>query len=334
MLIQLQDEVITPEENPHAPDDSEEEEEEEKLPAPKLSDFEEKLLTAPDVNHCYWPVSGGHLECFLLAVKRGYVEVVKSFIHKGVDVNMLSKTQKFKGHDAVVMAKSNLKMLKAIIETAQELNEKVDLNRAYGRYTALLGAISEKNLATVKYLLEKGANPNVRSFISEKQRKSPLIYACEHNLLDFVKVLVEKGADVNERSYVRWQVRNLYRTPLDTAKDLSILKFLLEKGADVNAKNGELDRTALHRAVLSRSLDTARLLIEKGATVNMKDKEGNMPLHLAAYKNDYDMVKLLIQNGAEMNAKTSDGDRPAGLTTSKAVKKLLKDNGGKTNSFW
>ncbi len=78
--IQLQDEVITPKENPHAPDYSEEEEEEEKLPAPKLSDLEEKLLKTKDVNHCYWPISEGQLECFLLAVKRGYVEVVKSFM--------------------------------------------------------------------------------------------------------------------------------------------------------------------------------------------------------------------------------------------------------------
>ena len=76
--IQLQDEVITPKENPQAPDYSEEEEEEEKLPAPKLSDLEEKLLKTKDVNHCYWPISGGQLECFLL--KRGYVEVVKSFM--------------------------------------------------------------------------------------------------------------------------------------------------------------------------------------------------------------------------------------------------------------
>ena len=336
--IQLQDEVITPKENienPHAPDDSEEEEE--KLPAPKLSDFEEKLLTAPDVNRCFWPISGGHLECFLLAAKRGYVEVVKSFIRKGADVNMVSETPKFQGEDAVFLARSNLKMVKAIVETAHELNEKVYLNRVYPyvQDTLLLGLILEKNLATFKYLLENGANPN---FKSSSKAKSPLIYACEENLLDFVKALVEKGADVNEKSfdgnfYWEWKKAsvNVYTTPLDTAKDLSIRKFLLEKGAHVNARNGKGLRTALHRAVLNGSLDTAKLLIEKGAKVNKKDGEDNLPIHLAAKKGDYDMVKLLIQNGSNLNARDSNGDRPASSTESKAVKQLLKDNGGKTN---
>jgi len=58
----------------------------------------------------------------------------------------------------------------------------------------------EGHLDVVKFLLERGVDPNVRNNPGD----TPLHYAAERGHLDVVKFLLERGADPNVRKRL-WQ---------------------------------------------------------------------------------------------------------------------------------
>ncbi len=59
--------------------------------------------------------------------------------------------------------------------------------------TPLMHAASDGDLATMRLLLDHGADPNARNGHNEV----PLGYACSYGQWDAAKLLVERGADVN-----------------------------------------------------------------------------------------------------------------------------------------
>ena len=58
--------------------------------------------------------------------------------------------------------------------------------------------------------------------------------------------------------------------------------MLIEQGDDIEAKDKN-DRTPLHVAAESNSLDVATLLIDLGADIEANNEHGETPLHLAAW---------------------------------------------------
>lgn len=79
---------------------------------------------------------------------------------------------------------------------------------------------------------------------------------------------------------------------------------LIDKGAYINARD-KYKMTALHGAVISNDISTARILLEHGANPNATTVEGDTPLHYAVARADCEgvfnyepMVELLIQYGA------------------------------------
>ena len=92
----------------------------------------------------------------------------------------------------------------------------------------LLTAAEEGSTRIVKILLERGANPNIRS---PHYGQSPLHGACENFDVESIKDLVARGADVNA-------VDDHGQTPLMVAAsttDRDTVKFLIEHGANPNA---------------------------------------------------------------------------------------------------
>eukprot|EP00919_Chromeraceae_sp_WS-2016_P004917 GHVR01011628.1.p2 GENE.GHVR01011628.1~~GHVR01011628.1.p2 ORF type:complete len:107 (+),score=13.94 GHVR01011628.1:524-844(+) len=90
-------------------------------------------------------------------------------------------------------------------------------------------ASERTHLDTVKYLIEKGADVNLRNV----NGNTALLLTVRYNISETFKYLIEKGADVN--------VRNAEgNTALMIASESNLLdtvKFLIEKGADVNLRN-------------------------------------------------------------------------------------------------
>ncbi len=140
-------------------------------------------------------------------------------------------------------------------------NPKIGSLKGPGGSTPLMFAVLYGDAATVKQLLDAGADPNVKN----EAGATALMWAV--NDLAKAQLLIEHGADVNARSDDR-------RTPLMIAAGLPgaapLVKLLLDRGATVNVKAPGLlgDTTPLAEAAYTGDEAIFRLLVEHGADVN------------------------------------------------------------------
>jgi uncharacterized protein len=118
--------------------------------------------------------------------------------------------------------------------------------------TPFLRAALSADTATMRLLVERGADPNLPTLAGT----TPLMAA----------------AGVN------WVVAQTYTESLQARLDA--VKLCLELGADVNAANS-MGLTALLGAVNRGSNDIIELLVQRGARLDIKDKEGRTPLRWA-----------------------------------------------------
>jgi ankyrin repeat protein len=157
-------------------------------------------------------------------------------------------------------------------------------------------------LDLIRILLDKGADPNVRTKESPPIRRqmltvtgtlewvdftgqTPFIRAALAGDVSVMKLLLAHGADPKVTTFggtsalmaaagVNWVVD---QTADEGAKALlDAVQMCLDLGLDVNAVNS-MGLTAVHGAANRGSDDIIRLLASKGARLDIKDKEGRTP---------------------------------------------------------
>ncbi len=233
----------------------------------------------------------------------------------------------------------------------------VNVKNGYGT-TALLVATNHARTEVVKFLLEKGADPNINN-----AGHTPLFYAACLADLQSVKALLEKGADVNANNSIalvsairsvpdrvleneREQIFRLFldkgvKVPAQAiiaaadGKNLAILNELLSRNSDVKAKNAD-GNTALHVACESGTAEIVKALIDKGADVNEKNGDGETPLMIAAEGNRLAIIEVLLNNGADVNVKDGDNETALDYATDKTIILLLNQakSGKKSGSTY
>lgn len=195
-------------------------------------------------------------------------------------------------------------------EDLQELEDILNSKDETGR-TTLQVAIESKNEEAFRFLLNTGANVNLKS-----DRGGALLHHLARNPdftsgVELAKTLLSLGADVNA-------VDEFKNTPLHVSalyENEQIFKLLLNWEANMNSRCS-LGRTALHCLALnpqfSRSLELAIDLLvgrrgNRGADVNIGDASGNTPLHLAAKHGHLKMLELLLRTKVEVDARNIAG---------------------------
>ncbi len=155
-------------------------------------------------------------------------------------------------------------------------------------------AIRNGETEMARYLLDNGATVEILDSIGN----TPLHRAAEAKQIAGVRLLLERGANPNARIATN-QNRTLLH--LTTSSDFTeIANALIQGNADVNALDS-VEQTPLHFAVHDDNLVLVRLLLAKGINdVNARGRTGT-PLDLAAVRGNTEMAELLLDNGAHID---------------------------------
>ena len=122
--------------------------------------------------------------------------------------------------------------------------------------TAIMKACRDcNNINVVVFLLENGANINIRDTIDQ----TPLIIAAFNGCRDIVKMLLDAGANIEHKND---QGENALISAVQEGH-IDVVKVLLEAGADINQSNSD-GETPLELAIrLRQKKELIELLREK-----------------------------------------------------------------------
>jgi uncharacterized protein len=232
----------------------------------------------------------------MAAARTGNAATVRALLEAGAEPNAKEKNG---GQTSLMWAAAG--GFSAV--TGELVRHKADVNiRSKTGSTALMFA-SRGDLASVRTLLDAGADPNVEI---PDWKGTALGIASTTGQPDIVEALLAKGADINHRD------DNSF-TPLHSAvrdsdygeereqraRAVATVKVLLAHGADPNAR-------------LHQEKPTVRALDEV-------EFEGATPIALAAEVNNLDAIKLLVDAGGDPNIPTAHGTTPLMLASGAAT---------------
>ncbi len=191
-------------------------------------------------------------------------------------------------------------------------------------------AIDHRDLAGVRSLIKRGADPNARNGLEF----TPLYIAAASHQADVMQALLGAGAQTDADSSYGTALTfaassaNLEGARLLLSRKASVDAFrsdgitvlmmaanagspelvseLLKHKADVNATDGD-GATALSYAARGGHLEAGRILLAAGAHLDAADSHGQTPLMAAAVTGHADFVQMLLQKGAKPNARDSKG---------------------------
>ncbi|HYR83121.1 MAG TPA: ankyrin repeat domain-containing protein [Terriglobia bacterium] len=172
----------------------------------------------------------------------------------------------------------------------------------FTRDTAPPVADARDPMDLIKELLDRGANPNlrtnttpVRGFMQVSTSwvnfdgQTPFIRAALAGDVTLMRLLLEHGADPNvvtkegstalmAAAGINWVVAQTFSR--SNEEYLEAVKLCLERGGDINAVNSQ-GFTAMHGAA-NRGFDAMiKLLAANGAKLDIKDKQGRTPMTFA-----------------------------------------------------
>ena len=310
-----------------------------------------KLLLAAGADIAAREVSQGQT-ALMRAVAENHTDIARTLIEAGADVSARSKNR----FTALLFAaqQGNVEMARMLLDAGADVNESApdgiagDTNagRAFKPDTdaaALLVAIDSRHEAMARFLLERGANPNLNG-----AGRTALHSAVQQAMPDLVKALLARGADPNARltkpmpalsrlilQQHGLEVTTIGATPFWLAAsygDMQTLRILKEGGADPNLTTADrttplmvaagvdyvegqdkygrrrftLDTTALQ----ARARDAIVYCLELGADINASNDKGQTPLIGAVYFRSPAHVKFMVDRGATINVVNTRGQTP------------------------
>ena len=180
--------------------------------------------------------------------------------------------------------------------------------------TSLMFAAKQGDLARVRFLLEKGADPTKEDI----DFHSVVYYAAVGGNRQILDLLLEHGAELNYQN--RWGNTALHYAA--AYGNIAAVEFLCAAGIDVNKLNHSLN-TALMQALGVSMLvrvrnkpsnetkrEIIRILLQAGTDIKIKNQQGSTALSLASSTGNVQAVRLLCEAGSEVNTRDNDGCTP------------------------
>jgi len=191
---------------------------------------------------------GGHPPSSALreAISNGHIHIARKLLDAGAQLDPESVAHA--GHEA------ELGFLQELLVRGADLNTP-SRNAFYP--SALCTAAKHGRLETVRWLLEKGADPNLVA-----AGQTALKEAISGTHLDVVKLLLDSGADPNvsfndtDRTALFYAATSYHRES-DRADRITMVQLLLNHGADANLKSFGEQHTPLEFVLSQRSNSVA-----------------------------------------------------------------------------
>lgn len=232
---------------------------------------------------------------FMYAVLYTGAPTLERLVKLGADVNAKNDAHV----SALMWAASELEKTKLLVAHGADVNARSSDMRT----PLMIAARRPGNSATVKFLLDHGANVNPNAHPTAES--APLIEAANAGDSGSVELLLNHGAAVKEAGEPA--IEEAYVVRCQKCVDLIIAKGLSKTGATI----------ALCNLAVLGDVNLVRVLLDHGADVNAVDPLGRTPLMYAAASDllNLDVVKLLVEHGADINARdTHKQSGDAGLT--------------------
>lgn len=229
--------------------------------------------------------------------------------------------------------------IRALVESGANVN----VVAATDKMSSMTSAIINGSIDIAKYLLDRGADPNLvstgglgplfatidQAWAARTWYPAPSSEQEQTTHLELMGALIDAGADVNARMGPKLWFRATFHgdwvdpdgaTPFWRAaqsNDIPVMKILVAAGADPNiptrggvtplqvaAGFGYQPQTS--NFAPDGRLATLRYLVEElKADVRARDNEGYTPLHGAALMNDWTLIEYLISTGADVTVQAS-----------------------------
>lgn len=164
------------------------------------------------------------------AAKNGNLAKVKELIAKGENVNAAENGSTF---TPLIYASESghLEVVKELIKAGANVNAK-----AVANVTALRQAAVKKRKEVIYYLLDKGANPNIRQASGCATGYSPFDWVLEYrnntDSKELIVAMIKKGAELNDSAYPALShILGHYES------DVEFAKLLVSNGANVTQAN-------------------------------------------------------------------------------------------------
>lgn len=185
-----------------------------------------------------------------------------------------------------VSKEGDLVRLEEIIRKDPQLINSVD---SFGR-TPLHWASRGVHFEILKYLLDEGADPNIR----DKNMIAPIVSIVARNHGKALMYMLLKGAEIDIKDREK-------ETPLHIASAYGMsdmVNILIQNGAPLEIRNAYERTPLLLAAREAGDLETIKCLVDNGAEIDTRDNSNNSPLILAAWRGYEEVVDYLIDKGA------------------------------------
>ena len=216
-------------------------------------------------------------------------DVISTLLAFGADVN---KTTKWGGFSALHLAAENADS--DTIKYLLDHNISVNVTDNAGN-TPLQQAIWSKNNENVAMLLALGANINV---LNKEDGASMLHLAAKYGNSKMIEIFLDNNISVNVLDAEG-------RTPLLWACESDVVEnvaTLIARGADINATSKKDNASALHYATKRACDEVVTCLLENNIALNVADSNGWTPLMWAcSHEYNVGIVEAILAHGADTN---------------------------------
>ena len=291
------------------------------------------------------------------AAAEHHPEVVKLLLDHGADWKVLSsdhetKMPKLSAASSVTpMARGGLAAFHFAAREGDEaaalvmLNAGVDINQLdVDKTSVLVASLLNKKYTFAKFLLDRGANPNLADvngrtalYAAIDMRNEDYSAMPAHPAMDsmsdleIIQALLAKGANPNATLTQRLPGRSGMdsgdtslgegTTPLMRAArggDAQVMRLLLKSGADPKLETKEGNTALMFAAGVgyrdkntsgteSQALEALQVAAEQGEDINRANTRGETALHGAANRGADTIVEFLVAHGAKLDVRSKQG---------------------------